>query len=77
MKKMYTNKPILDTESLLESTPSTTDSEKRIKVLEEKVRMLSEQIHKIASTLSLNSRQIRKQNTDINNVTTAVRSKFS
>lgn len=77
MKKMYTNKPMIDTESLLEAAPSNTDSEKRVKVLEEKVRMLSEQIHKIASTLSLNSRQIRKQNTDINNVTTAVRNKIS
>jgi septal ring factor EnvC (AmiA/AmiB activator) len=77
MKKMYTNKPMIDTESLLEAAPSNTDSEKRVKVLEEKVRMLSEQLHKMASTLNLNSRQIRKQNTDINNVTTAVRSKFS
>jgi septal ring factor EnvC (AmiA/AmiB activator) len=77
MKKMYTNKPMIDTESLLEAAPSNTDSEKRVKVLEEKVRMLSEQIHKIASTLSLNSRQIRKQNTDINNVTTAIRNKIS
>jgi hypothetical protein len=72
MKKMYTNKPMLDTESLLESTPSTTDSEKRVKVLEEKVRMLSEQLHKMATALELNSRQFRRATTDINNLTTAM-----
>ena len=73
---MYTNKPVIETE-IVEFDKKELDSEKRIKVLEERVRMLSEQVHKLASTLSLNSRQIRKQNTDINNVTTAVRSKFS
>ena len=72
---MYTNKPVIDTESLLESAPNNTDSEKRVKVLEEKVRMLSEQLHKMATALELNSRQLRRQNTDINNVTTAIRSK--
>jgi hypothetical protein len=75
MKKMYTNKPVIDTETLLESAPSNTDSEKRIKVLEEKVRMLSEQLHKMATALELNSRQLRRQNTDIHNVTTVLRSK--
>jgi hypothetical protein len=74
MKKMYTNKPMIDTESLLEAAPSNTDAEKRVKVLEEKVRMLSEQLHKMASALQLNSRQLRKQNTDIHNVTTVLRS---
>jgi len=77
MKKMYTNKPMIDTESLLEAAPSNTDSEKRVKVLEEKVRMLSEQLHKMATALELNSRQLRRQNTDINNVTTAIRNKSS
>jgi predicted nucleic acid-binding Zn-ribbon protein len=73
---MYTNKPVIETE-IVEFDKKELDSQKRIKVLEEKVRMLSEQIHKMASTLSLNSRQIRKQNTDINNVTTAIRNKIS
>ena len=77
MKKMYTNKPVIDTETLLESAPSNTDSEKRIKVLEEKVRMLSEQLHKMATALELNSRQLRRQNTDIHNVTTVIRNKLS
>jgi predicted nucleic acid-binding Zn-ribbon protein len=73
---MYSNKPIIETE-IVEFDKKELDAEKRIKNLEDKVRVLSEQLHKMASTLSLNSRQIRKQNTDINNVTTAVRSKFS
>jgi predicted nucleic acid-binding Zn-ribbon protein len=71
---MYTNKPVLETE-IVEFDKKELDAEKRIKVLEEKVRMLSEQMHKMASTLSLNSRQLRRQNTDIHNVTTVLRSK--
>jgi predicted nucleic acid-binding Zn-ribbon protein len=73
---MYTNKPVIETE-IVEFDKKELDSQKRIKVLEDKVRTLSEQVHRMASTLSLNSRQIRKQNTDINNVTTAVRNKIS
>jgi hypothetical protein len=75
MKKMYTNKPVIDTESLLEPIPSNTDSEKRIKFLEDRVRGLTEQVHKMASALELNSRQLRKQNTDIHNVSTVIRNK--
>ena len=72
MKKMYTNKPVIDTESLLVELPETTDANKKIKQLEEKVRLLSEHVHQLSSALALNSRQIRRQNTDINNVTTAI-----
>ncbi len=75
MKKMYSNKPIVDTESLLESIPNNMDSEKRIKKLEDTVRHLSEQVHKMASALQLNSRQIRRQNTDIHNVNTVLRNR--
>lgn len=75
MKKMYTTKPVLGTESLLESSPSNTDSEKRIKFLENKVSQLSEQLHKMATALELNSRQLRRQNTDIHNVSTVIRNK--
>jgi hypothetical protein len=75
MKKMYTNKPVLGTESLLESSPSNIDSEKRIKFLENKVSQLSEQLHKMATALELNSRQLRRQNTDIHNVSTVIRNK--
>lgn len=75
MKKMYTNKPVVDTESLLEPIPSNMDSEKRIKVLEDRVRGLTEQLHKLASALELNNRQLRRQNTDIHNVTTVIRNR--
>jgi hypothetical protein len=75
MKKMYTNKPVIDTESLLEPIPTNTDSEKRIKFLEDRVRGLTEQFHKLATALELNNRQLRRQNTDIHNVSTVVRNK--
>lgn len=70
--KMYTNKP----KEIVESTslPAVTDDKKKIKTLEDEVRQLKEQVHKMAAALSLNSRQIRRQNTDIHNVTTALRS---
>ena len=57
-------------------TFSTTnsDQQKRIDQLESQVRNLTEQLHKMATALELNSRQLRRQNTDINNVTTALRS---
>jgi len=73
---MYTNKPVIETE-IAEFDKKELDAEKRIKFLEEKVRTLSEQVYKMASALNLNSRQIRRQNTDINNVTTVIRNKLS
>lgn len=75
MKKMYTNKPVIDTESLLEPIPTNMDSEKRIKFLEDRVRGLTEQFQKLATALELNNRQLRRQNTDIHNVSTVVRNK--
>jgi hypothetical protein len=73
---MYTNKPIVITESESNLTIITEkDDKKRIKTLEDEVRQLKEQLHKMASALNLNSRQLRRQNTDIHNVTTALRSK--
>ena len=71
---MYSNKPVIET-SVVEFDKKELDAEKRIKFLEDKVRTLSEQVHRMASTLALNSRQLRRQNTDINNVTTVLRSK--
>jgi hypothetical protein len=70
---MYSNKPIIETE-IIEFDKKEHDAEKRIKFLEDKVRMLSEQVNRMATALSLNSRQIRRQGTDIHNVTTAIRS---
>jgi chaperonin cofactor prefoldin len=72
MTKIYSNKPIVET-GVIEFEQKEPDTEKRIKILEDKVRMLSEQVHKMASTLSINSRQLRRQNTDIHNVTTVLR----
>jgi cell division septum initiation protein DivIVA len=56
-------------------TFSTTnsDQQKRIDQLESQVRNLTEQVHKMAAALTLNSRQLRRQNTDIHNVTTVLR----
>lgn len=73
MKKMYTNKPIVVTESESNLTIITEkDDKKRIKTLEDEVRQLKEQLHKMASALQLNSRQFRRTTTDINNLTTAI-----
>jgi septal ring factor EnvC (AmiA/AmiB activator) len=69
---MYANKPVVET-GVVEFDKKELDSEKRIKKLEDTVRHLSEQVHKMASALQLNSRQIRRQNTDIHNVNTVLR----
>lgn len=71
---MYTNKPTVETE-VVEFDKDITNYDRRIEILESKVRQLSEQIHQMASALALNSRQIRRTNTDINNLTTVVRNK--
>ena len=68
---MYSNKPIIETE-IVEFDKKELDAEKRIKNLEDKVRFLSEQMHKMASALQINSRQFRRTTTDINNLTTAI-----
>jgi chaperonin cofactor prefoldin len=68
---MYTNKPVIETE-IIEFDKKELDAEKRIKNLEDKVRVLSEQLHKMASALQINSRQFRRTTTDINNLTTAI-----
>lgn len=75
MKKMYTNKPIVETKVIDFAETANMDDKKRIKFLEDRVRNLSEQVHKLASALELNSRQIRRQNTDIHNVTAVLRNK--
>lgn len=72
---MYSNKPVVETESLRAELPSTNDSEKRIKQLEDRVRLLGEQLHKVATALELNSRNMRRANTDITNITTVLRNR--
>jgi hypothetical protein len=74
MKKMYTNKPAADAENN-QPVIQEQDDKKQIKTLEENVRRLSEQVAKLTAAQQLNSRQIRRQNTDINNVITAIRSR--
>lgn len=71
---MYTNKPAAETE-IVEFDKKELESEKRIKVLEETVRRLSEQVTKLSAAQQLNSRQIRRQNTDIHNVNTVLRNR--
>lgn len=75
MKKMYANKPTDHTEDNLDPATKTVTDEKKIKTLEETVRRLSEQVAKLSAAQQLSSRQIRRQNTDIHNVTTAIRSR--
>ena len=71
---MYTNKPVVITETN-QPVIKEQDDKKKIKTLEDEVRQLKEQINKMASVLQLNSRQIRRQNTDIHNVTTSIRNR--
>ncbi len=71
-KPMYTNKPIIET-SVAEFDKDNTNYTRRIEKLENTVRQLSEQVHKLASALQLNSRQMRRANTDITNITTVLR----
>lgn len=73
-KPMYSNKPVIETDS--EPFKTTTQNyERRIDQLEDRVRQLSEQVHKLASALQLNSRQMRRANTDITNITTVLRNR--
>ena len=73
-KAMYSNKPIVETE-IVEFDKTASNYDRRIEKLEDTVRHLSEQLHKMASALELNSRQIRRQNTDIHNVNTVLRNR--
>lgn len=73
-KAMYTNKPIVETE-IVEFDKTATNQDKRIQKLEDTVRQLSEQLHRMATALELNSRQIRRQNTDIHNVSTVLKNR--
>ena len=71
---MYSNKPIVETQ-IVDFDKTATNQDKRIEKLEDTVRHLSEQLHRMASALELNSRQIRRQNTDIHNVNTVLRNR--
>lgn len=70
MKNMYTAKPT----TITESVPKVTE-DKRIAQLEERVRQLSEQVERLANIITVTDRKIRRQNTDIHNLSTAVSSR--
>lgn len=74
MKKMYTNKPLIEA-SELDRPTDNLDNEKRIKYLEDRVRQLTEQMNRMAAAIELNGRQLRRQNTDIHNVNTVLRNR--
>jgi len=76
MTKMYTNKPLVEQpETEVQLAHERDHDHKRIKQLESKVSQLAEQVAKITEALQLNSRQIRRANTDINNLTTVIRNR--
>lgn len=70
---MYSNKPIIETTETFKT--KTVGTDRRIDELEAQVRKLTEQIHQMASALQLNSRQMRRANTDITNLTTVLRNR--
>lgn len=72
---MYLAKPKIDIEDSVDTTTKTMSDEKKIKSLEENVRRLNEQVAKLSTAQQLNSRQIRRQNTDIHNVNTVLRNR--
>jgi hypothetical protein len=49
--------------------------DKKIKMLDLKISRLAEEVSRIKSMVQLTSRQTRRQNTDITNLTTVVRNK--
>lgn len=73
-KVMYSNRPLVETE-IVEFDKTATNQDKRIEKLEATVRHLSEQLHKMATALELNSRNMRRANTDITNITTTLRNR--
>lgn len=75
MKKMYSNKPVIKTEPEVQlATPQDHDY-KRIKQLEAKVSQMAEQIARLTEALELTRRGLRRQNTDINNISTVIRNR--
>jgi len=73
MKKMYTSKPAVTENN--QPVIKEQDDKKKIKTLEDEVRQLKEQVSRLTAAQALNSRQIRRQNTDIHNVNTALRNR--
>lgn len=72
---MYVAKTTPNTDDNADTGVKPETGEKKIKTLEETVRRLSEQVAKLTTAQQLSSRQIRRQNTDIHNVTTSIRNR--
>jgi hypothetical protein len=70
-KNMYSSKLT----TILESIPKDLE-DKRIARLEERVRQLSEQVQLMAAEIALTDRKIRRQNTDIHNLSAVARSRI-
>lgn len=69
---MYKNDPNMIRTNIV---TSREDYQKRIDQLEDKVRLLGEQINKLSTMIELNQRQIRRQNTDVHNISTVLRNR--
>jgi len=54
-------------------TKEETDIEKRIDMLEHKISRIAEQMNRLSEFTQQNSRAVKRQNTDITNLTTAIR----
>lgn len=72
---MYTSNPVVETVEVNSAETFNMTDKNKIKYLEDKVRQLSEQVNKMATHLALNSRQIRRQNTDVHNINTVLRNR--
>ena len=76
MKKMYTNKPIVEFDEPEVQLAQPDDAqEKRIKQLESKVNQLAEQMNRLVEALEVTRRGMRRQGTDISNISTVLRNR--
>ena len=76
MTKMYSNKPIVnDKDPEVKLDPTIANWNKRVEMLEAKVNQMAERQNQIIEALKLNSRQLRRANTDITNITTVLRNR--
>lgn len=73
MKKMYTNKPVVNLTEMDVEDASSLDQNKRIEKLETKVRQLNEQLNRVISALALNSKAIRKNSNNIDSLASRTR----
>jgi chaperonin cofactor prefoldin len=71
MKKMYSEQPKNDIR-----LPEKSDNlSSRVDILENKIMRMAEQMDKIATLLEVTRRNIRRNNTDVTNLTNSIRKK--